>query len=223
MEREMIERAKIALMNNPVIILIGQSGCGKGTQMGLLQRTLNSLGFKNTTFIETGELFREKIKKLSIYFRKSIQEIQDAGKLQSPLYAEFFWKEKMLYAYTGGPIVIDGSPRSVHEAQVMIDFFHFEMKKEMIVFYITIPDDIAKERILERNTRDLKEGEQRTDTNTNQKIAEKLHYFKTDVFPAIDYLHKKPGSAVYTVDGLETVTEIHKSILSILGTYNSSK
>lgn len=214
----MIERAKIALMKNPVIIIIGQSGCGKGTQMGLLQKTFNTLGFKNTTFIETGELFREKIKKLSPYFRKSIQEVQEAGKLQSPLYAEFFWKEKMLYAYTGGPIVIDGSPRSVHEAQAMIDFFHFEMKKDMIVFYLYIPDDIAKERILERNIKTSKEGVHvRTDTDTDQKIAEKLRYFNTDVFPSIDYLNKKPGSAVYTIDGLQNPVAIHEQIISLIG------
>jgi adenylate kinase family enzyme len=218
MEKEIIERTKMVLMKNPVIILIGQSGCGKGTQKINLEKTFVRLGFLNNFFvIETGDLFRKQIQKFGSFFRNKINEIQEAGKLQSPEYATFLWKQEMLYNYSGGPIIIDGSPRSIPEAQSMIDFFYYELGREMIVFYFTIPDDIAKERILERNTRDLKEGEQRTDTNTDQKISEKLRYFKTDVFPAIDYLNKKPGSAVYTIDGLQNPVAIHEQIISLIG------
>ena len=105
------ETIEKALLNNPVIILIGQSGCGKGTQKINLEKTFGTLGFLDNFFvIETGDLFRKQIQKFGSFFRNKIKEIQEAGKLQSPEYATFLWKQEMLYNYSGGPIIIDGSP-----------------------------------------------------------------------------------------------------------------
>jgi adenylate kinase family enzyme len=219
MNIEKIEKAKLALGNNPVIVLIGQSGSGKGTQKTNLEKTLITLGFRNKFFvIETGDLFRKQIQKFGSFFRNRIKEIQEAGKLQSPEYATFLWKQEMLYNYSGGPIIIDGSPRSISEAQSMIDFFHYELGREMIVFYLTIDDETAEKRILLRNS-ELPDSEKRTDTNNLEKIREKLAYFKTDVFPAIDYLNKKPCSAVYTINGLQNPVTIHEQIISLIGTH----
>lgn len=219
MNTETIERAKLALNNNPIIILIGQSGCGKGTQKTNLEKTLITLGFRNKFFvIETGDLFRKEISKFGKFFKEKIRDTQNAGKLQSPEFSTFLWKQEMLYNYSGGPIIIDGSPRSVREAQAMIDFFHYEMGKEMIVFYFMIDDTTAKERILSRNSM-LSDSEKRSDTDSIEKIREKLAYFKSDVFPAIDYLYKKPGSIVHTVDGLQNPVTIHEQIISLIGAH----
>ena len=100
----------------------------------------------------------------------------------------------------------------------MIDFFHYEMGKEMIVFYFMIDDTTAKERILSRNS-ELSDSVKRSDTDSIEKIREKLAYFKSDVFPAIDYLHKKPGSVVYTIDALQNPISIHEQIISLIGTH----
>lgn len=216
---EIIEKVKNVFLSNPVIIFIGQSGCGKGTQRTNLEKTFVTLGFLNKFFvIETGDLFRKQIPKFGSFFQNRIKEIQDAGKLQSPEYATFLWKKEMLYNYSDGPIIIDGSPRSIPEAQSMIDFFYNELGREMIVFYFTIDDATAEERILSRGSK-LPNSEKRTDTDNPEKIRAKLAYFKTNVLPAIDYLNKKPGSAVYTIDGLQNPVMIHEQIISLIGTH----
>ncbi len=221
-QQETIDEFKRALNREPAILFTGQTAAGKDTQQVIFEQTARNLGIKNIFSIVTGDLFREEESKFSPYFKELIPNIQKQGKLQSHVFATSLWSHKLLYEYVRGPIIINGSPRSIGEARNMQSFFS-TMEREMIVFCFMVSDDVAKQRIELRNKEAREAGRPvRTDTDTPEKVQEKLNYFRTDVLPGIEYLDKKPGVSVYTIDTEhEPIPGIHAQVVNILGTYHN--
>jgi adenylate kinase family enzyme len=121
--------------------------------------------------------------------------------------------------YTGGPILIDGSPRSVDEAKTMKEFFCDFLGREVFVFYISVTDEECKRRILARNElHKTQNREVRADCSTVESITEKLRWFHTDVMPAIQYLEKAPGIYVYSIysDQKTTPDQVHEQVMEYL-------
>ncbi|MCC6198631.1 nucleoside monophosphate kinase [Candidatus Nomurabacteria bacterium] len=169
----------------PVIIFTGQSGCGKGTQINLMRKKYFELTYQEIFISETGKLFREHIPLVSPYFKK-LTTTQNSGKRQPACIASSLWIRHILHDYTGGPMLIDGSPRSTDEARDMISFFKYFMEKEIFVFHIVVSDEEAMRRILARNEYlRSKNLPIREDCSTPEKIEQKLLWYETDVLPAI--------------------------------------
>jgi len=114
-------------MELQTFIFIGRSGCGKGTQISLLQEYIKKQDNKRHIFyIETGERFRQFIKEHSLSSRLAA-EIYKTGNRQPDFIAVWMWSHLLVDRVTGGEhIVFDGTPRSLQEAQIIdtaIDFY----------------------------------------------------------------------------------------------------
>ena len=101
-------------MTPKTFILIGRSGCGKGTQAELLKKHLE----KNVSefpvlYIETGARFRAFVKGDS-YTSLLAREVNDSGKLQSSFLATWMWSNILIEKLTGKEhLVLDGIPRKL--------------------------------------------------------------------------------------------------------------
>jgi len=182
-EKTLLERV---FDKNPVVILIGQSGCGKGTQTELFKKSYHKLHPKLELFtIGMGDEFRNEIPRFTPWISKKLHSTQVAGKRQPFSIATTLWTKKILYEYTGGPMLLEGSPRSEPEACAMLDFFSSIGKKPYLVC-INVSNEEATRRILARNEFLLKQGLPiREDCSTAERITEKLKFFETDVVPAV--------------------------------------
>lgn len=202
------DKVRQFLDRDPVIVLIGQSGCGKET-LGkkILHSVETFLPEKKFFFSETGDLFRNGIPTFSEKTKAILKETQNAGKRQPACIASTLWIHNILMRYTGGPILIDGSPRSVDEAKTMKEFFCDFLDREVFVFYISVTDEECKRRILARNElHKIQNREVRVDCSTVDRITEKLRWFHTDVMPAIQHLEKAPGICVFTIHSDQKTT-----------------
>jgi adenylate kinase family enzyme len=212
-----------ALSKEPVLIFIGQSGCGKQTQSEALTSVSKLLHPDKEVYVaESGKLYREGIPLMTDFNKRLLSEIQTAGKLQSWITTTALWAYKFLNEYQGGLTIVDGSPRTVEEAKAMVDFYYQFARKEIIVFIINITDEEADKRMISRNEALVASGgKARSDTDTPEKRKAKIAYFHTDVMPALHYFNDIEGVVVNTVNGMEPPEIVTKRILSLLVNYHS--
>ena len=214
-ERKLLE---LVFGKDPVIVLIGQSCCGKGTQTQLFKESFHKLHPNSELFtIGMGDEFRNEIPKFTPWISKKLHSTQIAGKRQPFSIATASWVKKMLYEYTGGPMLIEGSPRSEAEACAMLDFFTAIGKKPYLVC-IEVSDQEAERRMVARNKFLLKQGMPiREDCSTPERIAEKLGFYKTDVVPGIRKFSASKHARLlpkFESTQIKLATELHLEILN---------
>jgi adenylate kinase family enzyme len=88
-------------MELQTFIFIGRSGCGKGTQVALLQEYIKQQDHKRHIFyIETGERFRQFIKEHSLSSRLAAK-IYKSGSRQPDFIAVWMWSNLLVKKMTG--------------------------------------------------------------------------------------------------------------------------
>jgi len=191
-------------------IFIGNSGCGKGTQIGLLQQYLKENDPNNNIFyLETGVRFRKFFKGES-YSHKLAQELYDQGKRQPGFLAIYLWSGAMVEEFNGEEyLIFDGTPRSLNEVHVLDKALKFYKREKPTVVYLDVPREWAKTRLLERGREDDKDVED---------VENRLDWFESDVIPAIEFFKNNSDYNFITINGEQSIGEVNKEIISKLFT-----
>ncbi len=101
-------------------VLIGRSGCGKGTQAKLLMER-----FANLFYISSGDLFRDLAKQETDAALK-IKEVIESGGLPFEDLAVCLWMHKIAYEVKREQgVLMDGAPRRLMEAKALDNFYEF--------------------------------------------------------------------------------------------------
>lgn len=185
--------------NKPLnFIVIGRSGCGKGTQAKLLMEK-----FRNMAYVYTGELFRD-LSKRETDAGLRIRKILNEGGLPFDDLASMLWMHKIAYTVKSSQgIMLDSSPRRLDEAKDIDKFFSWlDRLNTTSIFYIDISKKESLKRLLLRNRGDDQE----------EKILKRLGWFDTQVMPALDYY--KSQNRLIRINGEQTVEKVFEEILS---------
>jgi adenylate kinase family enzyme len=207
-----------AFEKEPVILLIGQSGCGKGTQQEMLINVYREL-FPDANYLisETGQLFRDCIPGMSEWNRDKLQGILDQGRLQSPLIATALWMTNFLVSYKGGLVIADGTPRSVEEVAYIVSFYSGHAGKEIILFFFEVTDEEADGRMVARNNSIARAGKAiRLDCATPDARKAKMAFFHEHVLPAYRYAETVPEITTHSIDAMGTAGNTSRQIIDIL-------
>lgn len=186
-EKRLLE---LVFEKNAMFVIIGQSACGKGTQLKLMMSAYKKLHpDKELAVIGTGEEFVKEFPKMKPEAAKKLETMQKEGRRQSFSIAVMLWVKKILFEYdVDGPIVIDGSPRSEDEARALLSFCE-TFGKKMYVLSIDVSRDEAERRMMERNRILREQGKPiREDCSNPESIKTKLDFYSKDVVPAIRFL-----------------------------------
>ncbi|MDO8582733.1 MAG: nucleoside monophosphate kinase [bacterium] len=183
-------------------VFIGRSGCGKGTQAALLQTYLESTGCE-VLKLGTGDFARERAQKNTLT-GKWIKSILDAGGffphwLAGALMIEMI--EPKLTAHEQ-VLLLDGSPRRMHEAEVLDDFMAHLKRPLVKAIHLDISEDECSRRLIARGRGD----------DTEDAIKNRLTWFKTQVAPVLDYY----GDRLISVSGEGLPESIHAKIVESL-------
>ncbi len=214
-----------------IIILLGKSGSGKGTQAKLLKEKFN------LAYIGSGDLLRERAKKKDFTGKKISEIFNKGGLIPTPVILKL-WLEKIeelrnLKNLKG--IIMDGNPRKILEAYLIDEVFeYYGWDKNVKAILVDISNKEAKDRLLKRRIcQKCQEiipfiGEFKTmkkcfkcqgplvlrSDDTEKSVEKRLDWFKKDVQPIINYYKKK--GILLKINGEQKIEEVFKDILLCL-------
>lgn len=183
-----------------VLLLIGPSGSGKGTQAKFLIRALG----RRTHYCQTGGLLRKFVKRKSEAARR-IKTIMRKGDLVPAFISAYIWKGAILKnARAGDHIIFDGSPRTLGEAEEMDEALRFIGFPFPRAIYLTLAPEETMRRLMARGRFD----------DTKHAIIKRLRFFKKDVMPVVNYYKKY--KRLITVNGNQAPEKVREDIRKAL-------
>lgn len=183
-----------------IIIFAGRSGCGKGTQADLLQKNLSG----NTLYVGTGAYFRSLIASNNLTGRL-YKDSYERGELAPDFLVTGFLTNMFIQQYTGTEhIIFDGVARMKREAELLTEMFAFYQIKKVKVLYLDVSEAWAVDKSAKRH---------RDDSNGS---AVKAKWFEDEVIPMLEYLKNVPVYEFVTINGEQTVEEVHQEIINKL-------
>ena len=194
-------------MESQTFIFIGRSGCGKGTQVELLQKVLKEKDPTEIFYLETGERFRDFIEQDG-YSSKLAKAIYESGDRQPDFLAIWMWSHFLIESFKGTEhLIADGTPRSLSEAIAFITAMKFYKRGSVTVIYLNVGRQWAEERLKSRR---------RFDDVDFAKVGKRLNWFDKDVIPAVEYFKTSSDVNFLDINGERTIEEIHQEIVQKL-------
>ena len=191
-------------MSPYTFVFIGRSGCGKGTQAGLLmQHMQEKYPSESIFYLETGQQFRDFTSKTG-YTNILAKKVQEIGGLQPAFLAVWMWAHILIEKLSGKEnLFIDGTPRKLGEAIIFTESMKFYGRKPYII-YLDVSRKWSEDRLKER---------QRTD-DMSDTIKKRLDWFETEVIPAIEYFKSNIDVNFLNINGEKSIQDVHDDILS---------
>lgn len=185
-------------------ILIGRSGCGKGTQADLLSKYLEENNFGRVLYIYTGKRLRDLVQKCDTETAKIAKSIMISGGIEPSFLSVWAWSEEFINnADKNANIIIDGSPRVLMEAKVIDEAFGFYGRKNVKPIFIETGREWSAEMLFRRGRID----------DTKEAINERLNFFDKTVMPVIDYYEKESNFKLVRINGEQSVDNVHDEII----------
>jgi adenylate kinase len=173
-----------------MILLLGPPGAGKSVQGGLLGAALGYVS------ISTGVLLRSKAD-------PELKARMLKGELISSEMVQDLVMLELVSHKPDGALILDGFPRTVDQAQWLVNKTVEEKICIECVLHITVDYEIAKARLLERG---------RPDDNLEAIEARYSEYKK--VAPGIIQTMVADEVPIMTVDGSQSIEIVHKLVMA---------
>ena len=196
-------------MNTPhTFIFFGIVGSGKGTQVELLQKYLKEHNISNDVlFTSTGNEYRKLIE-TDTYTSSLVKETINKGYLQpSFLTISLFTNILINGMKENTTFIADGYPRTISQSEAFEQAMKFYKRDNIHVVYIELSNEEAVKRMKLRARSD----------DTDEGIAKRFDEYINNVIPAMNHFKDKPGYTVHTINGAQTVEQVHSDIIKSLG------
>lgn len=182
----------------PTIALLGPPGCGKGTQAARLQ---DELGYSP---LATGDLLREA-RGAGTELGRRASEYMDRGELvPDDLIVEMV--RGGLARLDNRPILLDGFPRNVPQAQALDRVLDEHGRKLDAAVLVDVPDDVVVERISGRR--------QGREDDRPETVRERLRVYHRETEPVVDYYESR--GLLRRIDGAQDEDAVQEDIRSAL-------
>ncbi len=194
-------------MEKQMYIVIGRSGCGKGTQADLLKEYLEKKGIENVLHVTTGGGFRAFIETDSFVASKS-REVESIGGLQPEFLAIWNWTNTFIKTLKGNDtVILDGAPRMLIEVSALKSAVPFLGYKKATVIYLDVGEKWAIDRLLSRG---------REDDKNIESVKRRLAWFIEHVYPCVEAFEKDEAYNFIRVNGEQTIEQVHAELISKL-------
>ncbi len=193
-------------------IIFGPSGSGKGTQAELLIEYLKQTDpNRQTLYIDNGQKFREFVQDQS-YTAKLTKNIMDHGELLPEFLPIWMWTDFMIKNISGNEhIIMEGLSRRENEAPVLDSAMKFYKRQSPFIISIEVSPEWSTERLLNRDRID----------DTPEDIKNRLAWYESKVRLAIDYFKSDPYYKFISINGEQTIPQVHEEIMSKLNIRNN--
>lgn len=176
-----------------MIILTGVAGAGKSMQGKMFA---DEHGY---AWISTGEILR-----VLVTGKRRHEMLQ--GKLLSDEEVITILDTVLNLIATDQEFVLDGFPRTITQANWLLDQVHKGRLKLTAVVNLDASEGIVRERLMSRGRQD----------DTEDAIAKRFDEYRTVTQPILEHL-KQEGVHVYNIDAAREPRTVHDDILKCLG------
>ncbi len=195
-------------MDKRFYIIMGRSGCGKGTQAELLKNVLEKQGAEKVLHVTTGGGFRDFISGTS-HTAMACRELVNSGGLSPEFLAIWNWSTIFITSLTGKEtVILDGAPRRIDEVAPLHGAIAFYGYPKPTVIHLNVSETWAMDKLASRG---------REDDNEREEQERKMKWFNEDMLPCIDAYSRDPRYDFIHVNGEQTVEEVHAEMLAKLG------
>lgn len=194
-------------MQPQTFVFFGQVGSGKGTQVKLLMDFLKAKDDLECVYAYPGNEYRKLIESGS-FVGSLVKDSVSQGHLQPDFLTNSIFVNILTSSLNNEKhLIADGYPRTVFQSETfdaMMDFFGRNIIK---IIYI----ELSKEEAMKRN---LLRG--RVD-DTEEGLAKRFNEYVNNVVPAMNYFKDKDGYEIHTINGEQSIEDVHKDIIKALG------
>ena len=191
--------------NQQTFIFFGRSGSGRGTQANLLMDFLEKQKGAKPVYIETGEKFRNFIKKEDNHTSQMTRKVLDQGGLMPVFMPIWLWTGELVEKFSGKEdLILDGLCRRPDEAPVLDSALKFYGLKKPNIIYIKPGKNWSLEKLRSRG---------REDDDKEEDMMRKLSWFDWNVMPAMSYFHGNDYYNFIEINGERTIEEVHAEII----------
>lgn len=183
------------------VLLMGRPGCGKGTQATLLSERLAWIR------LSSGDRIKQ-IRDGNEPFSERVRAVYDKGTLLPDWLADFILEQGLLDLEPYVGVITEGFARTAQQAKHYSDIIEW-LGRSLMVINLEVPEDEVIRRMLSRS-----QVQDRPDSNSEEKIRQRLSQFTEETLPALNYLRER--GVVEDVDGQQTPEEIAECIEKLL-------
>lgn len=189
------------------LVFFGISGAGKGTQVDLLKKYLETHDSdRHVLHFDMGQGLRE-VAGTPTFFGNKVKSILESGGLVPSFVASHVLTDYLgKYFRAEDHLLIDGTPRRVAQASALDAQLHFYDRQDYEIVFLNLSEESAHKRLALRLRKD----------DTSDAITKRLEWYKEHVVPAFELLASR-GRKVHMIDGEPSIEDIHKNILTSLG------
>jgi adenylate kinase len=182
------------------LLLFGPQGAGKGTQAA------NVVDEYGIAHIATGDMLRAAIANETELGRR-VKPILDSGELVPDELVVALIRERIAEPDAAAGFVLDGFPRTLAQAEAL-DAMLREVGRDLdAVVVLEVPDDVARQRMLERARKD----------DTPDVIETRLRNYHEQTAPLVEWYRAR--DKVVPIDGTETIDAVWNQIRDALARF----
>ena len=184
------------------LIIVGPPGAGKGTQAEFIIKHFD------IPHIATGNMLRDAVAS-GTELGKKVKAVLDRGDLVSDDILISLVDERLQQPDCKRGFLLDGFPRTLPQAEALQKLLTQRQLQLDGVIQLIVPDEVLIQRILSRS----QQGGGRSD-DTREVAEKRLKVFRDLTAPVIGFY--RGLGAVKEIDGLGSVDDVTKRILSVL-------
>lgn len=193
-------------MQPQTFVFFGQVGSGKGTQVKLLTDFLKAKDGRESIYAGTGDGFRKLIESDN-YTANLVKEYVHNGILVPDFLTDAVFVNILISNLSFDKnLIADGYPRTTSQSIVFEKMMEFFKRDIIKIIYIELSEEEAMKRNLLRGRQD----------DTREGLIKRFNEYKNKVVPAMDYFKDKEGYEIHTINGEQTVENVHKDIIKAL-------
>jgi len=194
-------------MDAQTFIFFGIVGSGKGTQVKLLMDFFKKKDGRETVYAYPGNEYRKLIESDS-YTGSLIRDSVVRGDIQPGFLTDAIVANILIASLTPDKnLITDGYPREISQSVSLEKMMKFYKRKNIKIIYIEVGKEEAMKRNLLRGRHD----------DTKEGIERRFDEYVNKVIPAMDYFKNKEDYVIYTINGEQSVENVHKDIIKALG------
>ena len=188
-------------------VFFGIVGSGKGTQVKLLTDFLKDKDGKESVYAYPGNEYRRLVES-GTFTGRLVKESLNQGNLQPDFITNALFTDILIDGLEPEKhLIADGYPRTLGQSENYESLMKFFKRDKIKIIYI----QVGKEEAVKRNKLRGREDD------NEAGIARRFDEYVNNVIPSMQYFDGKAGYELFSINGEQSIENVHKEILLALG------